>query len=35
MTENIAYYPKRGYVETHRDEIQGFHRVHFSKALAG
>ena len=35
MTENIAYYPKRGYIETHRDEIQGFHRVHFSKALAG
>jgi len=35
MTENLAYYPRQGYVETHRDEIQGFHRVHFSKALAG
>ena len=31
MTENLAYYPRHGYVETHRDEVNGFHRVFFAK----
>lgn len=34
MTENLAYYPRRGYVETHRSEEHGFHRVYFTKRLA-
>lgn len=34
MTENIAYYPRRGYVETHRGEHGGLRRVHFEKTLA-
>jgi N-acetylglutamate synthase-like GNAT family acetyltransferase len=33
MTENLAYYPRQGYVETHRDEVNGFHRVFFAKHL--
>jgi ribosomal protein S18 acetylase RimI-like enzyme len=33
MTENLAYYPRRGYVETHRAEEEGFRRVFFSKQL--
>lgn len=33
MTENLAYYPRKGYTETHREERGGYHRVHFSKAL--
>ena len=33
MTENLAYYPRQGYVETHRDEVNGFHRVFFAKRL--
>lgn len=33
MSENLAYYPKRGYVETHRAEQAGFRRVFFSKRL--
>lgn len=33
MTENLAYYPRRGYVETHRAEEDGFRRVFFSKRL--
>lgn len=33
MTENIAYYPRRGYVETHRTEANGFRRVFFAKRL--
>ena len=35
MTENIAYYPRRGYTETHRDEQHGFRRVFFSKSAGG
>ncbi len=31
MTENLAYYPRRGYTETHRAEQDGFHRVLFTK----
>jgi GNAT superfamily N-acetyltransferase len=33
MTENLAYYPKHGYGETHRAEQDGFRRVFFSKRL--
>ncbi len=33
MTENLAYYPRHGYVETHRATQDGFDRVFFSKAL--
>ena len=33
MTETLAYYPRQGYVETHRDEVNGFHRVFFAKHL--
>ena len=35
MTENLAYYPRRGFRETHR-ETQGEHRrVFFTKVLPG
>jgi ribosomal protein S18 acetylase RimI-like enzyme len=33
MTENLSYYPRHGYVETHRAEQDGFRRVYFSKPL--
>lgn len=33
MTENLALYPRHGYVETHRAEADGFSRVYFSKRL--
>ena len=33
MTENLAYYPRRGYRETGRETRQGFDRVHFEKRL--
>ncbi len=33
MTENLAYYPRHGYVETHRGEGAGFSRVYFAKCL--
>jgi ribosomal protein S18 acetylase RimI-like enzyme len=33
MTENLAYYPRHGYVETHRAEDEGFRRVFFRKVL--
>jgi N-acetylglutamate synthase-like GNAT family acetyltransferase len=33
MTENLAYYPKHGYVEMHRAEQDGFRRVFFSKRI--
>lgn len=35
MTENIAYYPRHGYVETHRARSDEFDRVYFSKRLGG
>lgn len=35
MTENVAMYPRFGYVETHRDGQDGFRRVYFRKLLAG
>lgn len=33
MTENLDYYPRHGYVQTHRAEQHGFQRVFFSKQL--
>ena len=33
MTENLAYYRRRGYTETHRAQQDGFHRVYFRKRL--
>ena len=34
MTENLDYYPRKGYVETHRGEQDGYRRVFFSKTLS-
>jgi ribosomal protein S18 acetylase RimI-like enzyme len=34
MTENLAYYPRHGYAETHRAEHDGFRRVFFCKRIA-
>jgi ribosomal protein S18 acetylase RimI-like enzyme len=33
MTENLAYYLRRGYGETHRAEQDGFRRVFFRKVV--
>jgi len=33
MTENLAFYPRLGYEETHRRVDDGFERVFFSKHL--
>jgi GNAT superfamily N-acetyltransferase len=33
MTENLAYCPRHGYVETHRGQGDGFSRVYFTKQL--
>ena len=33
MTENLAYYLRYGYAETHRAEQDGFHRVFFHKPI--
>lgn len=33
MTENIAYYPRHGYRETHRASNAGFWRVYFTKPV--
>src|ERR1022692_3437062 len=33
MTENLSYYPRHGYFETHRAEQDGFQRVFFRKRL--
>ncbi len=35
MTENLAYYPRHGYRETHRGTQDGYQRVFFSKRLRG
>ncbi|GLY95066.1 GNAT family N-acetyltransferase [Actinoplanes sp. NBRC 103695] len=35
MTENLGYYERRGYRETHRTLDDGFRRVFFTKSLAG
>ncbi len=34
MTENLTYYPRRGYTETHRAEQDGYRRVFFRKSLS-
>ena len=33
MTENLTYYPRHGYTETHRMQHDGFQRVFFRKRL--
>lgn len=33
MTQNLYYYPRRGYVETHRAFENGHHRVYFTKIV--
>jgi GNAT superfamily N-acetyltransferase len=33
MTENLAYYPRHGYAETHRAEQDEFNRVFFRKPI--
>lgn len=33
MTENLAFYPRHGYTETHRMHQDGFQRVFFRKYL--
>lgn len=33
MVENLAFYPRRGYLETHRSTVDGYSRVHFAKQL--
>jgi GNAT superfamily N-acetyltransferase len=33
MSENLGYYPRRGYRETHRAEQDGYRRVFFTKLL--
>lgn len=33
MTENVDYYARRGFVETHRAIDDGFRRVYFTKRL--
>jgi GNAT superfamily N-acetyltransferase len=33
MTENLDYYPRKGYVEIRRGEQDGYRRVWFSKSL--
>jgi predicted N-acetyltransferase YhbS len=34
MHENLGYYPRRGYAETHRATNSGYERVYFSRRLA-
>jgi len=34
MTENLGYYPRRGYVEFRRVEEDGYRRVYFRKSLS-
>jgi GNAT superfamily N-acetyltransferase len=33
MTENLIYYARHGYVETHREPTDGYRRVFFAKRL--
>lgn len=35
MTENLKYYPRRGYRETHRSVQDGYSRVFFAKVVDG
>ena len=34
MTENLDFYPRLGYLETHRISEDGFDRVYFEKDLS-
>ena len=34
MTENLAYYPRRGFVEVDRRTEDGYRRVYFGRSLA-
>lgn len=33
MSQNVSYYPRRGYVETHRAIDDGYRRIYFSRKL--
>ncbi len=33
MTENLVYYPKQGFEETHRSSESGYHRVYFARPV--
>ena len=33
MTENLSYYPRKGFVETHRHTDAGYRRVYFARSL--
>ena len=33
MTENLRYYPRHGYIETHRGQQDGYDRVFFRKPV--
>jgi GNAT superfamily N-acetyltransferase len=33
MTENLALYPRLGYVETHRGDEKGYSRIYMAKRL--
>jgi ribosomal protein S18 acetylase RimI-like enzyme len=33
MTANLDYYPRRGFVETHRSDDSGYRRVYYCKTL--
>ena len=33
MTENVQYYPRKGFRETHRATDAGYQRVYFSRSL--
>ena len=33
MTANLSYYPRHGYVETHRAAADGYQRVYFSRRV--
>lgn len=35
MTENLDYYPRRGFRETHRASESGYRRVYFSRRVPG
>jgi len=34
MHENVAYYPRLGYRESHRADQDGYQRVHFAKSVS-
>ena len=33
MTENVSYYPKRGFFETHRAEQNGYQRIFYRRTV--